>query len=503
MLEAIFLSSEFEKLYDITFPALKDKAELYFQGNYGGVDSKIIIGKGESLDLGTYFNSFSILKWSLYTNIRKLKISLNGVGSFKAVFYGFNISGEKEISRHQFINALEENFNVENLNDFDLLGIKLTALSDEAVFTGGSYYGAFDTEREIKIGITICTFKREKYLLPNLDKLKTLTERNSNINVMVIDNGSTLEEVQSDDLQIIHNPNFGGAGGFTRGLMEQVNQNRNSHVILMDDDIVIDLSAIERLYSMLRHLKTENQSNFFAGAMLILDNPTIQHENTACFNKIIRSSFGHNFDLADKQMLCRNEANPKRSNTYAAWWFCCIPIEQIKKIGYPLPIFIKCDDMEYSFRNQQDILTMNGVGVWHEAFENKANLIMGYYFGNRNTLLMNHFIEDGGRLTFVAAVFGRILKSLLKGNFNGLRLLELALTDLNEGLKGMTAVRADEKFLSLKNYPLTKNICKVLFSILRSTTAHCLDYNALDSEYKDFRNDKLKDQRFWRQYLGI
>ena len=271
----------------------------------------------------------------------------------------------------------------------------------------------------------------------------------------------------------------------------------------MDDDIVIELSAIERLYSMLKHLKAEHQAKFFAGAMLILDKPTIQHENTACFNRIIRNSFGHNFDLSEKNMLCKNETAPKRPNTYAAWWFCCIPIEQIKKIGYPLPIFIKCDDMEYSFRNQQDILTMNGISVWHEAFENKANLIMGYYFGNRNTLLMNHFAVNCGRLTFVLAVLGRITKSLLKGNFDGLRMLELALKDLNTGLKGMTATRADDKFDSLKQYPLTKNIVQSMLSVISLAFSHCLNYSSLDTEYKDFRSEKLAAQRFWRQYLNI
>ena len=492
-----------EKLYDISFPLSEDKEALYFQGKYEKVDDKIVIRLGDILDLGTYFNSFSIAKWIEYTTIIKVKISLQLKGKFLVDFYGMNFHDEQEVLRIKCEDSIERTFNMVDFNDFTLIGIRLTAMSDEAQFFGGSYYGSFKTDRNVKAGITICTFKREKYLLPNIDRLKSLSERNPNITVMVIDNGQTLEEVNTPALQIIHNPNFGGAGGFTRGMMEQVNQGRNSHVILMDDDIIIELSAIERLYSMLKHLKSEHQIKFFAGAMLILDNPTIQHENTACFNRIIRNSFGHNFDLSDKNLLCRNESNPERPNTYAAWWFCCIPIEQIKKIGYPLPIFIKCDDMEYSFRNQQDILTMNGVSVWHEAFENKVNLIMGYYFGNRNTLLMNHFAEGCGRLTFIAAVLGRIAKSLLKINFDGLRMLELALTDLNTGLKGMTDLPADGKFDMLKKYPLTKNIVMAIFSIIKLTFQHCLDYDKLDTEYKTFRKEQLIDQKFWRQYLNI
>ena len=477
----------FEKLYDIAFPLTEDKAPLYIQREDDQpftIDTPLKLG--DMIDLGTYFNAFSISKWIEYTSIRKIKINLDLKGKFLVDIYGMTVAGEREVLRIKAEEAVERIFNVKDFDDFTLIGIRLTAMSEEAEFISGAYYGTFDTEREVRAGITICTFQREQYLLPNLDRLKTLTDRNPHISVMVIDNGRTLEEVHTPPLQIFHNPNTGGAGGFSRGMQEQVKQGRNTHVILMDDDVIIELSAIDRLYAMLRHLKTEHQDKFFGGAMLILDRPTIQHENTAAFDKIIRRSFGHNFDLTYKTLLCRNEAAPHRPNTYAAWWFCCIPVDRIKKIGYPLPIFIKCDDMEYSFRNKQDILTMNGISVWHEAFENKVNLIMGYYFGNRNTLLMNHFAEGCSRLTFAVAVLGRIAKSLLKCNFNGLRMLEKALSDLNTGLGGMTALPADEKFSLLKKYPLTKNIIKVLISILNLTYNHILDYDKLDTEYKDF-----------------
>lgn len=36
-----------------------------------------------------------------------------------------------------------------------LIGIRLKALSEEALFSGGEYRGSFADERDIKIGITI------------------------------------------------------------------------------------------------------------------------------------------------------------------------------------------------------------------------------------------------------------------------------------------------------------------------------------------------------------
>ena len=493
---------KFEKLYDLTIPTTETKSELYFQGNYQNEEGKIFIDKGNSIDLGTYFNAFSVKRWISYTTIRKLQIKLNLVGNFFVDLYGFDISGEEEILRLNCEGTIERTFDIRDFDDFDQLGIRLTALNDHCEFLGGEYFGAFESEREIKIGVTICTFKREKYLLPNLDRLKTLTDRNKNFNVMVIDNGQTLDEKISDELQIIHNRNFGGSGGFTRGIIEQVNQNKNTHIILMDDDIIIELSAFDRLYSILRHMKSDLVENFFAGAMLNVESPTIQVENTAYWNKIISKPFGEGFDLSNKHLICYNENVPDHSNNYSGWWFCCIPVDIVKKIGYPLPNFIKGDDIEYSLRNGKNILTLNGVAVWHEAFAKKLNPVMKF-FSDRGMLLINHFAEGSGKFYFVVAVVLRILKRFIKFDLDSIRILEFALEDLNGGFEKITSIRADDKFSMLKSTPLNKNILSTIISILKLTFKHFNDYEKLDRDYKKFRDEKLSDQKFWLEYLDI
>ena len=491
-----------EKLYDISFPLSDDKKLLYFQGQYNQSGDTIIINKNETLDLGTYFNSISIKKWISYTSITKIKVTLHLIGNFFVDFYGVSINGEEEVLRIKCDDSLEQTFNAADFDDFDLIGIRLTALNDEAKFLGGQYSGIFQFESEIKIGITICTFNREKYLLPNLDKLKQLTDRNKDINVMVIDNGRTLAEQDTPELQIIHNPNFGGSGGFARGMIEQVNKNKNTHLILMDDDIIIELSSLERIYCLLRHLKPEHSTKFFAGAMIRLDEPTIQHENTAYWNGMIARSFGKGFNLTDKYILCMNESIESNINRYAGWWFCCIPVDVVKKIGYPLPVFIKGDDVEYGIRNQNDILTMNGIGVWHEAFAKKENPVIKY-FSDRNMFLVNHFAFGFGRMTMMISILLKIVKRIFNGDWDNIRIMEPALKDLNEGLTGMTAIASDEKFASLKNYPLDKNIISSIISIIKLGIEHCINYDKLDEEYKHFRSENLLDQKFWRRYLNI
>ena len=138
-----------EKLYDISFPLSEDKEALYFQGKYEKVDDKIVIRLGDILDLGTYFNSFSIAKWIEYTTIIKVKISLQLKGKFLVDFYGMNFHDEQEVLRIKCEDSIERTFNMVDFNDFTLIGIRLTAMSDEAQFFGGSYYGSFKTDRNV------------------------------------------------------------------------------------------------------------------------------------------------------------------------------------------------------------------------------------------------------------------------------------------------------------------------------------------------------------------
>ena len=82
----------FEKLYDITFPLAEDRIPLYFQGSYQSyTPGEVLINKGDCLDIGTYFNLFSVKKWTDLTTLSKLSITLNLIGTFSIEFYKISI----------------------------------------------------------------------------------------------------------------------------------------------------------------------------------------------------------------------------------------------------------------------------------------------------------------------------------------------------------------------------------------------------------------------------
>ena len=95
------------------------------------------------------------------------------------------------------------------------------------------------------------------------------TARYRNISrFFVSDNGQTLDidKLGSDKISYCTQQNTGGAGGFTRGLMEILkngNPHGITHALLMDDDITIDTESIEKTYTILSLLKDEYADAFY------------------------------------------------------------------------------------------------------------------------------------------------------------------------------------------------------------------------------------------------
>jgi hypothetical protein len=72
---------------------------------------------------------------------------------------------------------------------------------------------------------------------------------------------------------------------------------------------------------------------------------------------------------------------------YFAWWYLAIPVSYVKKIGYPLPLFIKWDDIEYGIRGSSTMITLNGVSVWHHSIRGRLLISNQYsYYISRNCL---------------------------------------------------------------------------------------------------------------------
>lgn len=486
------------KLYDIVFSTKEDRKLLYFKGEADVNEQGLHIVSGNTVDFLTYFNSFSINKWKEYTTIKKIQINGKIIGSAEIEIYTIGKEA-KVLTKSQVNGAFALDFDVEKITG-EILGIKVIAES-KVILQKLTYLGEFEEWKNKKIGVVICTFKREQYVKVTIDKLTQFSKDNQWLTTLVVDNGSTLEELETDNLRIIHNPNYGGSGGFTRGLIENLKSKTNDYVLLMDDDIDLEPSALEHTYGLLCGLKDEYKESFLSGAMLRMNIPYIQHENTAYWGKIRLHSIGKGWNLTDSQVLLNNERIQNYDNQYGAWWYCCIPLKRVIEIGLPLPVFVKGDDIEYSLRNERKLIHLNGIGVWHEAFEGKQALWVDY-FAYRNFFIMNHYATGCNRWTLLAMILGRMTVHFIKGHFDETKILTLALKDAMGGFEKITELPADEKLKQVREYKTQTSYIFAVLANIKIAFKCLLNYNEINKKYHKFRIEQLNNTSFWIKYLN-
>lgn len=492
-----------KNLYSLVPTVEKEKIGLYVKGVYKfDSDTLLTMKKGDVADFTTYFNSFSVKKWKRYTTLKELTLQLKGEGDFAIIIE--QLLSDGKVIKHPLtmeMGTFSHTFEIENLSG-DILGFSIKCLSDTGKITEGGWYGEFEKWEEKRIGISIATFKRENYVKKNISTLRTFQKVNPWLDILVVDNGSTLNEQEEEGFRIVHNRNFGGSGGFTRGMIEYVEDGSMDYVLLMDDDIVLEPSAIERTHSLLCGLKEKYKESFLAGAMFSLENPAIQHENTSYWRRFVSYVCHKDLDCTNVESLVENETFHTNSNAYAGWWYCCIPLGRIHDIGYPIPVFIKSDDMEYGIRNQREVLSLNGVAVWHEDFANKLNPVM-MLFSDRNSFILNHYAYGCGRMTLFLAVILRLIRRGINCDGQRIRILLAALREYAQGFDGLVSTPGDEKFQEYREMKLEKSVFSAVFNIGILTCKILCRYGKLDKSYKNFRTEKLKSSSFWKNYLRI
>lgn len=405
------------KIQDVLWPkdGICTDTEMYFHSNYKrsliktGDQICILFQKGGIVTTDTYFNSFSIGKWRKYTKAGQIQLTLSLQGQFNVSLCWKQKINDMYIERELKNITVDEGRQTEVTLDFPgetkgMFFFRLEAIGKGGKFFGGHYASQVPEEevRPVKIGIVICTYKREAFVCSNVRLMnQDLIENQDSplygrVEVFISDNGQTLGayNLQSENIHIVRNKNAGGAGGFTRGLIEILKcpDKGITHALLMDDDVIIDTASILRTAVILSLLKEEYASAFIGGAMLRSDQRNFQVESGASWNAGNLVSLKANLDLRLWENCLVNEQEEYRE--FNAWWYCCFPMALVSADNLPLPIFIRGDDLEYGLRNMETLILMNGICVWHEPFENKYSSFLEYYI-IRNRLIDNSFHFPG------------------------------------------------------------------------------------------------------------
>lgn len=425
---------------------------LYYRANnfiYEDSDGYSVLEKGSVLDFFTYFNGLSIEKWKKYTYSERFYLVLKAKGKFKLNLFGhfFNKERiEKEYLGHYQYDISEDQEIIIPISDhiksqvvgFEIVVKKKTIISE--------MYYAVDVDedriRQAYIALTTTTFKKENYIRNNIAILEkdifSSHEYKDHFCWNVIDNGRTLAEQknQNENIRIYHNKNVGGAGGFSRGMIEGLTQNKKpTHILLMDDDVNFSAESFKRLYKLLSIVKEEYSNHFISGAMLKMNAPNIQHEDIGVLNqKGYHAALKPSLDLnLWNSVLINEKIDETEKHKYAAWWFCCIPATVASLDNLPLPVFVRGDDVEYSLRNHAKFISMNGICIWHDGFEGKFSAALEYYQVERNELILTAMHPELADVDVMGHIEEIFWQEVYKFNYKGASLLLDAVEDFLKG----------------------------------------------------------------------
>ena len=468
----------------ILFPPeyLSKEPDLFFRGidAQNISEDKVSIPAGSTLSLETYFNAFSVGKWVEYTTLDNLSLCLeiqgdveinayHVVGSVDADFFEreHNKYPEQELIRQvnekSYIATSEKIAFTLQKKDYDytvtfnrlfeegIFYVTIRALSD-ALLCGGFYSTNINIEnlKPVKFAIGICTFKREEAVKSNVSRIISEIIENpksplvDKLEVYIADNGQTLDKeiFNCDKVHLFPNPNLGGAGGFTRTMIEAMFYDRVknfTNIIFMDDDIMLYPSVLERNYFLCQMLKQKYHKSILGAEMLYLDKKYIQHAAGVLYedNRIDVARANHKFfDFRNPSAVSANEVVNETNHT--GWYYACIPRTIINEKNLPMPYFVHFDDIEYGIRNiKNKEIYINGIAIWHPAFKGKSPFWMNYYdVRNRLITMFSKPLDRDSFNKYLSKMSQNIILKIVQYNYEG---AELILDAIQAFIKGPTA----------------------------------------------------------------
>lgn len=479
--------------------------ELYYRATDAvyNDERQALVFSGE-VDFSTYFNALPLCKWKRYATIGAVKLSLEITGDACELFLAELHEGSSKATVGTTVLAASE-----EADDFRSYVIELPESSAPLISfvlrSGGKTYvrsAQFFTEvdpsliRPVRLALSTTTFRKEEFIVPNIESVKREVLASDEpiskaFHMYVIDNGRTLDAdaLSGDGVTVLPNANVGGAGGFARGMMEGL-AGGATHVLLMDDDVCVSPESFKRAFNLLSLVREQYQDAFLSGAMLSLERPNLQYEDVAFVRKDgLYDKIKPDLHMDKVFDLVKNETiDVEVENAYGAWWFCCIPASAIRQHGLPLPLFVRCDDVEYGMRCQPKMMSMGGICVWHASFEGRFRASVDCYQYVRNFLIMIAVDGRSSERLFMLRLlrtFGIYLRSM---NYES---AELLLDGLEDYLKGPSFLeKANGEELMKRNG--AKNERLVSIDEIDRSVINGLDLETANLGGKDDRSIFLK-----------
>ncbi|KAA8825467.1 dTDP-rhamnosyl transferase RfbF [Bifidobacterium myosotis] len=388
--------------------------------SYSGVGpDELTVGAHSYADFMTYFGSFSMKKWRLYTGDNDLVPTLV-LETNAPVHVTLTQMVYRRLEKRTIMDVTDPTsltpdgwfrYAIPYPADVDaqLVSFTVTTGDRPATLRAVCYGADVKHRRDVRIEIITTTFRKERQVQGNIDLIRTTLLEDpcwgEYFHLTVVDNGRSLPEdaaAGNPSITVIPNGNVGGAGGFAAGMIHAAEQKWATHVLLMDDDVTVCPESFKRTLRLLECASAEYESATVAGAMLSTANFELQQEDIGQIQAQRhlqpfkpRLIMDREYDITFNEELIPSS---QEQGLYSAWWYSCFPVRRIHENGLPIPLFYRRDDVEYSTRIQEKeqlkFITLNGVCVWHDPFDLRWNPAVEIYLAARNLLIQEAFTPD-------------------------------------------------------------------------------------------------------------
>lgn len=433
------------ELQPFTYPevGICTERELYVRtaGAVGLSRSKGIVefGNGGAAFFNTYFNLFSIGKWQRYCDLKDIRLVLEGQGRFEvSVFLAPPESSFERIFCDIQTLVPDEPFEIDlstasALVKGGVLYFELRAFGD-ARLTGGAWKTAQRPLRTPELMLSITTFRREEAVRQSVVRFENFiasSPHKDHIHLTVVDNGKSADLTPSQYVTPVENENLGGAGGFSRGLLEAKLRGA-THCLFMDDDATIHMQTLERTWVFLAY--TTDPTTAIVGALAKGNEKWALWENGAIFDSKCYRQHGDR-DLRDFQNILHIERKSINfpHNFYGGWWYFAFPLNRVQHM--PFPFFVRGDDVSFSLVHDFRMVTLPGVITFQDTdFNNKVTPLTEYL--DMRSHLVHHLAlrsMDIGRLATLKIVAWFFARTMCICHYETLKALNLAFEDVMAG----------------------------------------------------------------------
>ena len=475
------------------------KKEILFGGHLQQV---------HSLKFDTWMNIFAAKKYFKYCALTDLFLLVKADRDCEIVISNIRYSeaednGTQTVKSAKLTKGTKHQIEIENAASYENLYFTLFS-ENPSIDIEASWATSTEPVHKSKLAIISCTFKREVHIKRNIalfkDFIKSNPELKERFSFLVVDNGRTLDTaLGGDGVTIFPNNNTGGAGGFTRGIIEAQKDPSFTRVILMDDDIEIFPEAFCRTLVLSDFLKPENSKSFIHGAMLFLNQKNIFWESHGIRTATSMWSFFGKSDVSDPHNIAKTNYAPyqifndENLRIHSAWWYCCFSLKSVEDKGLPMPFFFQGDDIEWSWRNfPENHITLNGMFAWHDDFQWRRSKVI-LYFSERNGTFINMMYLPNYKKRMIKNMKRMFRNLIYFYDYSSCRILLKVLHDMLEGSKVFEKNQED----------ILKELSSITKKDLINEVTDLRAYEAITKEYNTYVKDRRAYHRWPNKFKNV